>query len=188
MAETGVKVMLSNVRVRFPNVHEPKAMEGSKPRYSASLLLDPKADAAQIAKLKEAIKAAAKSKWAAKADTTLKALEAADKTCLHNGDAKADYDGFAGNLYVSASAQATSAPSVLDRDKSPLSPTSGKPYDGCYVNASISIWAQDNQYGKRVNATLRGIQFAKDGEPFSGSRPASADEFEELSDDGSDLV
>ena len=31
----------------------------------------------------------------------LKALEAADKTCLHSGDGKADYEGFEGNYYIS---------------------------------------------------------------------------------------
>jgi len=46
----------------------------------------------------------------------------------------------------------------------------GKPYAGCYVNMSIRLWAQDNQFGKRVNAQLRAVQFVKDGEAF-GDKP-----------------
>ena len=40
----------------------------------------------------------------------------------------------------------------------------------------------DNQYGKRINATLRGVQFVSDGEPFAGGQPADADEFDILED------
>lgn len=30
----------------------------------------------------------------------------------------------------------------------------GLVYSGCYVNARIELWAQDNANGKRVNAKL----------------------------------
>ena len=49
-----------------------------------------------------------------------------------------------------------------------------------YVNGSIELWCQDNAYGKRINATLRGVQFLKDGEAFAGGGSASADEFDDL--------
>jgi hypothetical protein len=82
-------------------------------------------------------------------------------------------------MYVSAASK--TRPLVLDSNKTPLTDEDGKPYGGCYVNASIEIWAQDNQFGKRINAQLRGIQFVKDGDAFGGGgSPASADEFEEL--------
>jgi hypothetical protein len=71
-------------------------------------------------------------------------------------------------------------PLVLDRDKSPLTQSDGRPYAGCYVNGSIELWCQDNAYGKRINATLRGVQFYKDGEAFAGGGSATADEFDDL--------
>jgi hypothetical protein len=83
---------------------------------------------------------------------------------------------------VSAAAQENAAPTVIDRDRSPLSAKSGRPYAGCFVNASIELWAQDNNYGQRVNAQLRGIQFYADGDSFSAGRPADADEFEEVTE------
>jgi hypothetical protein len=55
-------------------------------------------------------------------------------------------------------------------------------YAGCYVNAIITLWVQNNSYGKRVNAQLDGVQFAKDGEPF-GAGGIDADEFDLLDDD-----
>ena len=77
---------------------------------------------------------------------------------------------------------------VADRDKSPLSAQDGKPYAGCYVDASIELWAQDNNFGKRVNATLRWVQFRRDGDAFAGSAPATDDELDDLSDADDDLV
>ena len=98
---------------------------------------------------------------------------------LHDGDLKSNYDGFPGNLYVSA--RSTTRPLVINNDKSPLTEQDGKPYAGCYVNASIELWAQDNNYGKRVNASLRGVQFLRDGDAFAGGGAASEDEFDDIS-------
>jgi hypothetical protein len=55
----------------------------------------------------------------------------------------------------------------------------------------VEIWAQDNNYGKRINASLKGVQFVRDGDAFAGGGAASPDEFEDLSADASaaaDLV
>jgi anthranilate phosphoribosyltransferase len=47
----------------------------------------------------------------------------------------------------------------------------------------------DNKYGKRICASLLGLQFVKHGEQFSGGGVASADAFEALDDeDLDDLV
>ena len=97
----------------------------------------------------------------------------------YDGDLKATYDGFAGNLYVSA--RNPIRPLVLNSDKSPLTEADGKPYAGCYVNVSLELWAQDNNYGKRVNATLMGVQFYCDGDAFAGGGVASEDDFDDVS-------
>lgn len=173
-----MKVKLNNVRLAFPQLFEAKTVNGEgEPAFSASLLIDP-ADP-QIKALNAAIDAVAKEKWAAKAEAILKTMRATDKTCLHDGDLKDQYAGFEGMLYVSA--RSKTRPLVIDADKTPLTAKDGKPYAGCYVNASIELWAQDNNYGKRVNASLRGIQFLRDGDAFAGGAPASEDEFDDLS-------
>jgi hypothetical protein len=73
-------------------------------------------------------------------------------------------------------------PLVIDRDKSPLTAQDGRPYAGCFVHASIELWAQDNAYGKRINASLRGVQFFKDGDAFAGGGAASDDEFDDIAE------
>lgn len=174
-----MKLKLSNVRLAFPALFEAKTVNGEgKPAFSAVFLIE--ADSPQIKAINQAIEAVAKDKWGAKADAYLKQMRAADKLCLHDGDLKSAYDGFAGMLFISA--RSATRPLVLDADKTPLTEKDGKPYAGCYVNASIELWPQDNNYGKRVNASLRGVQFARDGDAFAGSAPASEDEFDDVSE------
>ena len=171
------KVMLEDARLAFPVLDKPEQFQGEgKPRYSATLLFDP--ESPNYSKCKEAIKAVAKAKWGEKADAILKSLMATNKIAFANGDLKAEYDGFPGNFFVSAHSQASSPPRLLDGAKHELPRDTGVIYAGCYVNASVEFWAQDNQWGKRINATIRGVQFRREGNSFSASRPAGIDEFE----------
>lgn len=175
------RILLKNVRLAFPNLFEPTTVAGEgKPRYSATLLIP--ADHPQLDEIRAAQSAIATAKWGAKAAAITKGLDKQDKLALHDGDTKSKYDGFPGNFFISAAAQENAAPTVIDRDRTPLSVKSGRPYAGCFVNASIELWAQDNNYGQRVNAQLRGIQFYSDGDSFSAGRPADADEFEEVTE------
>lgn len=172
-----MKIKLSNVRLAFPVLFDPKTVNGEgEPAFSASFLIDP-ADP-QVKGINAAIEQVAKDKWGAKADQILKQMRAQDKTCLHDGDLKSNYDGFPGNLYISA--RSKTRPLVIGTDRAPLVQADGKPYAGCYVNVSIELWPQDNNYGKRVNASLRGVQFLRDGDAFAGGGAASADEFDDL--------
>lgn len=180
-----MKIKLTNVRLAFPQLWEAKTVNGEgKPAFSASFLLAP--DHPDVARLNAAIDTVAREKWGAKADAVLKAMRGADKVCLHDGDMKENYDGFGGNLYVSS--RSTTRPLVIDADRSALAEKDGKPYAGCYVNASIELWPQDNNYGKRVNASLRGVQFLRDGDAFAGGAPASEDEFDDVSADAEALT
>lgn len=175
------RILLKNVRLAFPNLFEPTTVAGEgKPRYSATLIIP--ADHPQLAEIRAKQDAVAQAKWGQKAAAVVKGLDKQDKLALHDGDTKVKYDGFPGNLFISAAAQENAAPTVIDRDRSPLSARSGRPYAGCFVNASLEFWAQDNNYGQRINAQLRGIQFYADGDSFSAGRPADADEFEEVTE------
>jgi hypothetical protein len=172
-----MKIKLNAVRLSFPQLFEAKTVNGEgKPAFSAAFLISPKDP--QIAMINTAISSVAAEKWGIKADAILKTIRAADKTCLHSGDLKSNYDGFEGMMYISA--RNPLKPSVVDTNKSPLVAEDGRPYAGCYVNAVLELWTQDNNYGKRVNATLMGVQFYKDGESFVGGGVADADDFDDL--------
>jgi len=175
-------VKLKNVRLAFPSIFAAKAMKpGDEPRFSATFIFAPDHPAHQ--EIKDAILQAAKDKWAGKWEETLKAIKAKGDICLRDGAEKADFDGFDGKMFVSASTK--TQPAVVDRDRTSLTLADGRPYGGCQVNAIIDIWAQDNGFGKRINASLSGVQFFADGDSFGGARPARAEDFdavEETSD------
>jgi hypothetical protein len=177
-----MKMVLKRVRLSFPQIWKAQQVNGEgEPAFNANFIIEDLVTAASVDKVIEQV---AKDKWGAKADAHLLAIRSKDKTCLHDGSTK-DYDGYAGNFFVSA--RSPTQPLILDRDKTPLNQISGRPYGGCYVNASVDIYAQDNDFGKRINAQLRGIQFVADGEAF-GAGPASADEFEELDEEEGGLA
>lgn len=179
-----MKIKLDNVRLVFPQLFEAKTVNGEgAPAFSASFLMEP--DHPAVKALNAAFEAIGKDKWGAKWPNVKKEIEAKDRYALHDGDTKADYAGFAGMMFVSA--RNKSRPLVIDRDKSPLTAADGRPYAGCYVNASIELWAQDNNYGKRINASLRGVQFFNDGDAFAGGGAASDDEFDYV-ESADDLV
>lgn len=172
-------LLLNNVRLAFPNLFEPSTVGGEgKPRYSAMLIIPN--DHPQLQEIKDSQAAVAKDKWRDKAPAIVKGLEKQDKMALHDGDTKSKYDGFEGNFFISAASPGDKrSPPVVDRDgRTALGPKSGRPYSGCYVNVIVDLWAQDNQYGQRVNATLGAVQFFADGDSFGAGRQADTDEFE----------
>ena len=178
-----MKLTLKNVRLAFPTLFQADPAFG---KFGAQFIIDPKNPC--IKQVAKAIEQVAKDKWGAKAETTLKAIKSGNKCCFYDGDSKGDYDGFAGNMALSATNK--TRPTTVNKDRSQVTEADGIIYGGCYVNAIVEIWAQDNQYGKRINASLGGVQFVKDGEAFSGGGVASADDFDDIEEgtDAEDFV
>lgn len=164
-------ITLKNVRLSFPQIWTPKAyMEGQTAKFSANFLLDKDADKEQIDSLKKAIKQAATVAFNGEIPKGL-------KTCLGDGNEKA-YDGYENAMFVSCSTR--QRPTIIDRDRTPLVEEDEKPYAGSYVNAAISLWVQNNQFGKRVNCNLVAIQFVKDGDAFGGGGVKVNDVFDDI--------
>lgn len=171
-----MKIILKNARLAFPQLFTAKAVDDKgEPRFSASFIIEK--NHPQIKDLVAAMQKVAKDKWGAKGEAMYTQLKAADKLALHNGDSKANYTGFEGNLFVSSANKVRPAVRAAD-GRTNLTAADGKPYAGCYVNAVIELWAQDNSFGKRINASLMGVQFVRDGEPFSGGGVAADGDFE----------
>lgn len=174
-----MKVQLKEVRLSFPDLFEAKPFEAGGPkRYSATFLIEPGSENDKA--VQAAIKEVAKEKWGKKADATLAGIKGnSNKYCYLDGNTK-EYEGYQGMLVLSSHRREQDGRvTVIDRGKTPLTPADGKPYGGCYVNASVDIWAQDGQYSG-IRCGLMGVQFVKDGDAFGGAAPASPDEFEDL--------
>jgi hypothetical protein len=71
----------------------------------------------------------------------------------------------------------------------PAGRVDNRPYSGCYVNCIIELWAQNNAYGKRINANLLAVQFYKDGQPFGDAGAnASVNDFDAFDDESDDDI
>lgn len=169
------------VRLSFPDLFEPVQYEGKGAfRYNASFLVTP--GGANDKAIQAAIIEAANETFGKKAAVMLDSIKGnSNKFCYVRGDLK-EYDGYAGMLVLSGHRQQKAGrPLLIDGQKNPLTAADGKPYAGCYVNASLDIYAQDGT-NSGIRCGLKGVQFAADGDAFSGSRVASADEFETVGD------
>lgn len=183
-----MEVLLPNVRLAFAqNIFEAGSINGSKPSFSCKGIFESGSKAEKL--LLDAQEKVATDKWGAKAPGMIKLFAKNADGVIQDGDLKPNWDGFEGNLYVNCNNE--KRPTILDRDQTPLARSDGKPYGGCIVNLMVDVWAQDNQFGKKVNATLTGIQFVKDGDAFAAGAPAAdASKFPTLAveDDDDDLL
>lgn len=172
-----MNITLKNVRLSFPSVFTGRAFqEGDIPKFSATALMQ-KEDS-QTKKLHKLIEKFIADNFEKK---DIKKV----KVCLKDGAEKEDIDGYGEEIdFLSASSK--KRPAVVARDRSPLVEEDGVIFGGCYVNMAIRIWAQDNKWGKRVNAELLGVQFVKEGEPFGEGVFKAEAAFEDLSDEGDD--
>ncbi|MDE2107372.1 MAG: DUF2815 family protein [Patescibacteria group bacterium] len=149
-----------------------------KPQFCVHGLMAPThPDVVNTAKVIEAV---GQAKWGAQWPAIREALKGQDRLCLHRGDiTKAGQPEYAGLVFISASNPKRFT--IVDGDRSPLTEKDGRPYSGCYGNLIVDIWAQDNQFGKRINATVTGAQFVAHGEAFGAmSRAAAPDEFPDI--------
>ena len=187
------KIKLQDARLSFPHLFKAKAFdEGGVAKYQATFMLDSnnKRDLKQITALKAAMDECGREKWGKQWDagkiklkgTCLKAqdeeLIAEKFVTATQGDDREESEG----MYMVSSTEAK-RPTVVDSDKTPLTDEDGKPYAGCYVTGIITLWAQDNKFGKRINANLVGVQFKKDGEAFGeGSTSVEDDDWDDDDD------
>lgn len=168
------KIKMKNTRLSFPSLFQEAVFAGeSTGKYEATFILDKEEHADVIKQIEAQIKELQKE---------LKTKLAADKICLKDGDEQ-ERPEFEGKMIIKASTKRR--PLVIDRDKTPLTEDDNRIYAGCYVNGIISLWAQNNSYGKRVNAQLDGVQFSQDGEPF-GDGGISVDAFDAFGDEDED--
>lgn len=198
----GKLLNLKDVRASFLTLGEPEYFGGvknkpsDKRRWSATGLVA--YASAQVAMVNAAIEAVAKEKWEKKWEGILENIRADPKACFMVDGKRKDYAGYEGHWAMTAHRNEDKGrPLVFDTDKSPLyKPNNemyegkgGRLYSGCYVNLQIELWAQQNDNGKAIRATLMGIQRVRDGEAFAGGSAPDADAFEEIAEgtDADDL-
>ena len=176
-------LLIKGVRLSYPHLFEKwSGEEGQEKKYSARFLLDKKTHKAEIEAIKKHIEQFQKDNGKGK-------KAASRKWFFRDGDHEDETsDDVKGQWYIASSEK--TRPNVINKDKSPITEEDDIVYAGCFVNALIRPWWQNNKFGIRINANLLAVQFVKDGDRFSGiSRPdvdEAFDDEEEEEDDGMD--
>ena len=181
-----MRFILNNVRVAFPVIWTPEPFPDGKdptPYFSLTGIMAP--DHPQLPELRKAIESCAQEKFGTNWKAVLAAAERLGKVCLRDGDLKPDLEGYPGNFTISMRGKVR--PTIVGKNKEILVEADGKPYSGCYVNLIFDLFAYTTS-AKGVAAGLKGVQFRADGDAFSGSAPASVDDFENMADTGDDLA
>ncbi|WP_282195134.1 DUF2815 family protein [Thomasclavelia cocleata] len=176
------RIKLNNVRLSYVNVFEARAMnEGQEPKYSTQIIISK--DHPQIKELKKAVIEVAKDKFPKLVKDNK--IPAKIKTPLRDGDEERDDEPevYGGMYFFNASNK--KRPTVVDRDKTPLTEDDNVIYSGCYANVFVDIYGFDTAGNKGVAAALGGVQFKKDGEALGG-KGVTADDFDVEEDDEDD--
>jgi hypothetical protein len=180
-AITSEKITLGSgadpIRFSFLSIEKAKAFDPKKPesaKFGATALLDPsnKAHAAAIAKIKS------------EADRLLKEggidSEELSGRCFGSGDKK-KYDGWKGMFFIQASND--TRPTVVGRELNTVVPGDKEwPYSGAYGVMTVTLWLQNNSFGKKINGNLRALQFVKPGQAFGVAPVNAEEEFEAIGD------
>lgn len=169
-------IKLNNVRLSYPQLFVAKPPEaGKEPVFSASFLLDKKAHKALIAQIEKTTERVALDAFKKKVKL--------NRVPLRDGNEKSDKEGY-GDEVMFVGARNAKRPVVVDRDLTPLTAEDNRPYAGCYCNATIRLFAFDHKVGGRgVSASLRAVQFVRDGESFGAGPVSAEEEFEAVADD-----
>lgn len=176
------RVITDETRLSYANLFEPKSIQGSKPKYSVSLII-PKSDKATLAKIEAAIDAAIEAgtaKFGGKRPN-----KAALKLPLRDGDTERDDEAYANSMFVNANS--TTPPQVVDESLAPILDRS-QVYSGCYGRASITFYAFNTNGNKGIACGLGNVQKLRDGEPLGGGHVSAEEDFAAFSTANEDFL
>jgi hypothetical protein len=197
-AVTSEKIQVPAARLAFANLDKPDFFTPGKPKddkeipmHRAQLILDPTSalHVPVIKKIEAEGDRIANVYWEGKPPKKLGHGYGTEE------DLNKVYDGFAGMFWVRVASKGPLSV-VGRRREGPIDVRTGKPtfipltpkdsewpYNGCYVNATITLWTQDSHGRTGINGNLLAVQFVKKGEAFGGQRTSADDEFEALEDE-----
>lgn len=181
MANTpaATKVVTGKVRLSYVHVFEPYSQDNDSDAKYSCVLLIPKRDKQTLAKIDEAIAAAAEAGKNTKFGGTIPRQLV---TILHDGDEEADLERnpeYEGHMYMSVASK--TKPGIVDQDVNPIL-DSTEVYSGCYARVSINAFAYNYKGKKGISFGLNHIQKLADGD-FLGGRSRAEDDFEPFVDD-----
>lgn len=185
IGNSNTQVITNKVRLSYANIWEPKSIKDSEPKYSCSLLI-PKSDTETVNCIKQAIQNAYENgkNVLAGSGKTAPALKLI-KTPLRDGDEeRPDDETYKGMYFINATSK--NKPGIVDRSMEKIEdPT--EVYSGCYVRASINMYAFSVSGNRGIACGLNNLQKVSDGDSLMG-RTSAANDFDALEDEDDDFL
>ena len=146
------KITIENAVINFANLAQPSTYDGKPSKYDLTMRFNKDSKASQV--LETAVESILRD------NNNPELLDQYDKLAFKDGD-NSDYSVNQDHWILKANSN-TQVP-CYDRNKSLLSlnEIQAKAGRGATVNAIVSLWYQDNEYGQRVNCVLNGVQIVK---------------------------
>ena len=163
--------MTDKVRLSYPRLFTPEAMEeGGTAKYSASLII-PKDNLDLLAKIEKAIQHAYQQGKAKFGGTLPKKWDSP----LRDGDEDRDEDeAYQNSMFINP--KSTRKPEVVDRDLNVILDEE-EVYPGCYVRAGVTFYAYNFNGKKGVAVSLDTVQKYEDGDRLGASGASAEDDF-----------
>lgn len=196
-------VILKNVRLQYGDLFQrgkpPKDKPNEPGKFAANGIMEEGSEAFKTAYA--AFTRAAQEGLGPNWQAIVQAMEKSSK-CIRKGNENLDSSGnirqgFEGKMYIVAKNK--SKPAIVDSkvtagpDGKPqftfLTEEDGRPYNGCYVNLKVDIYAMKakGEIKAGVFAKLLAVQWKDKGEAF-GSAPGTADGFDDEGESGVEMA
>lgn len=157
------KINVGPVRLSYPHLFTPQAVEGSISKNYSVCLLIPKNDTELINKLKQAMIASIpeSAKNAGK-------LKPGYRLPLRDGDTEKQQDEFKGMFFMNC--KSTLKPQVVKKVNGVfVACTEEEMYPGVWAYVNINFFAYDRNGNRGLSCSLNAVCKYKDDESFSGS-------------------
>jgi hypothetical protein len=160
-------VITNPVRLSYAHVWEPVSIEGSEPKYGASILI-PKDDKETASLIEEAIEAAKElgreKRFGGKIPKNL-------KLPLRDGDdERPDDPAYEGMWFVNANSK--TAPAIVDLARNPVTDET-EVYSGCWCRTALTFYAFDVSGNRGIACGLGPLQKVRDDAALAGGISAS---------------
>ena len=175
------KLITGLLTLSYPNVFEAVSVNGGKPKFSVCLII-PKTDAATIANIAAAVKAAyrdGEAKLKGNGDS-VPSFESIKKP-LRDGDADRLNDpAFKNSFFLNAGS--VFAPGIVDADLNPVTDRSAV-YSGVSARVSISFYAYNINGNVGIACGLNNVQVLGGGKRITDRATAKSDFSNDVDDD-----
>ena len=171
MTTTNQLIKLSNVRLVYPSLFEPKVWESKDgiepmPKFEATFILDKAAHAKEVNEINlriDEILTPHKTNRAKLMQKGYKYIALKDSEVLDN-----PLDAYENSYVLKATSIPQKPPVLLDQDAKTRVTDKNKFYSGCYVTAYIELRVT-TKHDMYVGANIMGVQFIRDGEQIGGT-------------------